>query len=70
MDAGQVLLEARRLEHRQPALDRQALHRARQRPQAAAGWPIGLRQDKRNVVTRVNEPPKRLRGELWGAGEY
>jgi hypothetical protein len=69
MDAGQVLPEGRRLQDGQPALDRQALHRARQRPQAAAGRPIGLRQDKRNVVAGVDEPPERLRGELWGTGE-
>jgi hypothetical protein len=36
---------------------------------AAPRWPVGLRQDQRNVVAGIDEPRERGRGELGRAGE-
>ena len=37
--------------------------------QAAAGGPVGLRQDQRDVVAGVEQARQRARGELGRAGE-
>jgi hypothetical protein len=50
------LAQALRLAHLQAALEREALHRARARTQAAAGGPVGLREDQGDVVTGLEQP--------------
>ena len=63
------VLSAQRLEHGEPALRREMLDRARRRSHAAAGRPVGLRQNERDVVAGVQQARQRARGELGRAGE-
>jgi hypothetical protein len=57
------------LKYRKPALERQALHWAGHRLQAASRRPIRLRKHQRDVVPGVYERCERSLGELRGAGE-
>ena len=58
-----------RLEQLEPAIARRAFHRAWRAPQAAAGGPIRLRQDERNVVPGVVQPEQRALSEFRGSRE-
>jgi hypothetical protein len=61
--------KAFRLKNGQAASDGEPLHGARARPHAAAGRPVGLRQDQRNVVAGLTQARQRPLGEWRGAGE-
>jgi hypothetical protein len=61
--------EALGLRHWEAVRKRELFDRARRGTHASPGRPVGLGDDKRNLVAGIEQALKRPRGELWRAGE-
>jgi hypothetical protein len=69
LEVADLAAQGVRLRDRDARGKRKLLDRARPGLQAAAGWPIGLSQTKRDVVTSRRDGRERALRELGRAGE-